>query len=254
MLVADIGNTDIVFGLFQNSSLSKTFRIPAKKGESAPFFSFRLVNYFLENQIDPNLFKTTVLSSVVPELTPVLEEVLKEISQTDVIIVRPGIHRRVTVGIDNPDQLGTDLYSNAVAAFMKYTCASIVVDFGTALTFTAVNKEGEVMGVAIAPGLKTAVNSLFSNTSQLPDVPLELPITAIGRNSMTSIQSGILYGYEGLVKNLVDKFKSEMNDPLIKVVATGGLSSIIPGLKSWFDEVDINLTLKGLGIIGDDYK
>ena len=254
MLVADIGNTDIVFGLFENGSLNKSFRIPSKKGETAAFFSFHLVNYCLENEIDPNSVKTTVLSSVVPELTPILKEVLAEISQTEVIVVKSDIHKSITVTIENPDQLGTDLYSNAVAVFTKYKCAAIVVDFGTALTFTAINKHGEVLGVAIAPGLKTAVNSLFSNTSQLPDVPLELPITAIGRNSMTSIQSGILYGYEGLVKNLVNKFKTEMNDPVVKVIATGGLSSIIPGLKKWFDEIDINLTLKGLGIIGEAYK
>lgn len=250
MLVADIGNTDILFGIFDKGSLSHTFRIPSKKDEGTMFFEYGLHNFFLENNISAQQFQKTVLSSVVPELTPVIEDILNRLGTGKTIVVKAGIHPEVSVTIENPDELGLDLYCNAVSAYNVAKSACIIVDFGTALTFTAVNNDGEVLGVAITPGLKTAVNALFSKTSQLPEVPLELPEKAIGRNTLNSIQSGVLYGYEGLVRNLLTHFKKEIGTPC-KVYATGGLSSILKGLQTEFDDVDVNLTLKGLRIIGE---
>ncbi|WP_341226969.1 type III pantothenate kinase [uncultured Arcticibacterium sp.] len=250
MLVADIGNTDILFGVFDGERLSHTYRVPSKKEESTVFFEYGLHNFFLENNISANQFQKTVLSSVVPELTPIIEEILNRLSISKTIVVKAGIHPDVSVSIENPDELGLDLYCNAVSAYSAAKSACIVVDFGTALTFTAVSNNGEVLGVAITPGLKTAVYALFSKTSQLPEVPLEFPDKAIGRNTLNSIQSGVLYGYEGLVRNLLTHFKKEIGTPC-KVYATGGLSSILKGLQTEFDDVDINLTLKGLRIIGE---
>ncbi|KPM47002.1 type III pantothenate kinase [Jiulongibacter sediminis] len=250
MLTVDIGNTDIVFGVFENDNLTQTFRVPSKKQEDKIFFQTALANFLLENNLTADSLGVKVLSSVVPELSPVLLDILTQLNKSEVIEVKPGIHPLVKVKIENPDQLGTDLYTNAVSAYHHCHCACIIVDFGTALTFTAVSSIGEVLGVAITPGLKTAINSLFSKTAQLPEVPLELPLNAIGRNTVSSIQSGILNGYEGLVSNIIEKFKKEMNENEIKVFATGGLSSILPGNKALFDEIDIDLTLKGLYIIG----
>ncbi|WP_229201212.1 type III pantothenate kinase [Arcticibacterium luteifluviistationis] len=251
MLVADIGNTDILFGIFEGDQLKHTYRIPSIKDEGTMFFEYGLHNFFLENNISPNQFQKTVLSSVVPELTHIIEDILNRLSTAKTIVVKPGIHPEVSVDIENPDELGSDLYCNAVSAFKSSQSACIVVDFGTALTFTAVSNKGEVLGVAITPGLKTAVHALFSKTSQLPEVPLELPEKAIGRNTLKSIQSGVLYGYEGLVRNLLIHFKKEIGTPC-KVFATGGLSSILKGLQSEFDDVDVNLTLKGLKVIGEE--
>ena len=188
MLVADIGNTDIVFGIFEKSELIHSFRITSKSEETALFFEMQMHNFFLEHNISKALYTNTLLSSVVPELTSIIADILKRISGRDTILVKSNIYPSVKVCIDNPDELGTDLYCNAVYAFYKYKTACIIVDFGTALTFTAVNNKGEVLGVAIAPGLKTAVNALFSKTAQLPEVPLIIPSKAIGTNTLNSIQ------------------------------------------------------------------
>jgi type III pantothenate kinase len=253
MLVADIGNTDIVFGIFDKSELTHSFRIPSKKKEKALFFEMRIQNYFLEHAIEKIQYEKTVISSVVPELTPIIQDIFKRISGNEPIVVKSNIHPEVKVCIDDPDELGSDIYCNAVYAFTKYKSACIIVDFGTALTFTAINNTGEVLGVAITPGLKTAVHALFSKTAQLPEVPLKIPAKAIGTNTLHSIQSGVLYGYEGLVKKLLRSFKNELNTDC-KILATGGLSSILPELKKEFDEVDVNLTLNGLRIIGDIFR
>lgn len=250
MLTVDIGNTDIVFGIFQDDKLTHSFRVPSKKQEGRMFYQYPLVNFLLENNLAAEALGVKVLSSVVPELTPILHDILSQLNTHNLIEVKSGIHPMVQVNIENPEQLGCDLYTNAVSAYYQCRCACIIVDFGTALTFTAVSSDGEVLGVAIAPGLKTAINSLFANTAQLPEVPLELPLKAIGRNTMNSIQSGVLNGYEGLVRNIIEKFAEEMNEKETKIFATGGLSSILPGNKTLFDKVDINLTLKGLHIIG----
>ncbi|MGR3812386.1 type III pantothenate kinase [Jiulongibacter sp. NS-SX5] len=250
MLVADIGNTDIVIGIFENDTLTHSFRIPSKRDESKVFFQMKLVDYLLENNLSPEKLGVKVLSSVVPELSPIIRDIFYEINKEDLFEVKPNLLPALKVDIENPEELGSDLYTNAAAAYFKSNSACIIVDFGTALTFTAVNSSGEIMGVSICPGLKTAINSLFSKTAQLPIVPLEIPKSAIGRNTIQSIQSGVLLGYEGLVKGLIENFKSEMNEDSVRVYATGGLSSILPGLKDVFDEIDIDLTLKGLHIIG----
>jgi type III pantothenate kinase len=251
MLVADIGNTDIVFGIFEESVLKHTHRVASKRGETELYFELQLRNFFLENNIEPSLYTKTVLSSVVPELTPKIEFILHRISGNQPCLVKADAHPNVKVKIDDKDELGTDLYANAVGAYSTFKSACIIVDFGTALTFTAINQHGHVLGVAIAPGLKTAVNALFSKTAQLPKVPLVMPKKAIGTNSLNSIQSGVLIGYEGLVRNILIQFKKEIGTDC-KVIATGGLSSILKGLQSEFDLVDVHLTLNGLRIIGEE--
>lgn len=252
MLIVDIGNTDIVIGVCEDDRLIHTFRIPSLKNEDQSFFAYQIINELFEANIDSNTIQLIVISSVVPELNTILDKAFQGISNAHRILVRPGIHPKIKVNIENQEELGSDIYCNAVAAFTEFQKACIVVDFGTALTVTGIDDSGEIQGVAIAPGLKTAVKSLFSNTAQLPEVPLELPISALGKNTVTAIQSGVLYGYEGMVKNLTEKFKSELG-PHAKTYVTGGLSSIIPGIKEFTTKTDINLTLRGLIEIGKLY-
>ena len=168
----------------------------------------------------------------------------------EIIVVGPDIYPDLNIAIDHPHEIGADLIANAVAAMSRYDQHCIVVDFGTALTFTTISKNREVLGVAILPGLVTAVKALFANTAQLPEVPLELPKSAIGKNTVHAIQAGILLGYEGLVKGLLQRIKSELDGECI-AIATGGLSSIIDTLQDEFVEIDRNLTLDGLRIIGE---
>ena len=145
------------------------------------------------------------------------------------------------------------MVANAVAAYDHYRKSCIVVDFGTALTFTTLSDEGKILGVSITPGLKTAIKSLTQNTAKLFDVPLEMPKSALGTNTITAIQSGILFGYSGLVQSMVAEIRNEVQQE-IPAVATGGLSSIITPLKDFFDHIDTKLTLNGLRIIGETIK
>lgn len=250
MLVADIGNSDIVFGFFSNETLTHSFRVPSSREEDALYFDLKLQNYILENGIERALLSKPTLSSVVPELTEIIAEVMERVCLTPTKIVKPNGHPSITVNIENVQELGADLYTNAVSAFSRSKSACIVVDFGTALTFTTVNDAGQLEGVIITPGLKTAVKALFTSTAQLPEVPLEKPKHVLGKNTIEAIQSGIMYGYEGLVKEIIMRIKSEF-ETAPKVFATGGLSSILTGIQSEFDEIDIHLTLKGLLIIGN---
>lgn len=193
------------------------------------------------------------MSSVVPGVSPAVKTMLEKLTGLKVVVIGPDIFRKMKMGIDNPDEIGSDLVANAVAAYGRFSQAAIVVDFGTALTFTTVSDQGEILGVAIAPGLKTAMLALFSNTAQLPVVPLELPESAIGKNTAHALQAGILLGYVGLINELIDRIQSELPSKA-KVVATGGLSSVLAPLKSRFDEVDPMLTLDGLRQIAEKYS
>jgi type III pantothenate kinase len=148
-----------------------------------------------------------------------------------------------------PEELGSDLFVNAVAAFELVKSDCLVVDFGTALTFTVINSNGQIEGVTILPGIKTAIKSLFSETSLLPEVKLEKPETIVGKNSMHAIQAGVIYGYESLVSGLIGKIRTEVGKS-IAVIATGGLSAVLTDISSEFDQIDIDLTLKGLYLYG----
>ncbi|UBM58512.1 type III pantothenate kinase [Marinilongibacter aquaticus] len=250
MLVADIGNSDIVFGFFDQGKLLHEFRIPSKKDEGSLFFEYRLSNFILEHDIAQNLYSRAVCSSVVPELTPIVLSILEGLSEGKTHLVKVDSFPEVKVEIDRADELGTDLFCNAVAAYHEHRAACLIVDFGTALTMTAVNSQGQILGVSISPGLKTAVHSLFSKTAQLPEVPLEPPASVIGKNTVQAIQAGILIGYEGLVSHLIAQFKNEIDEPL-KVFATGGLSRALKYETPLFDTIDRHLTLKGLYTIGE---
>lgn len=250
ILAVDAGNTDTVFGLFDNKNCLFVWRTRSLTNESATHYETWLRLQFLEAGIALNRVEVSVISSVVPDLTPILRTVLSGLFGQEPIVVGPDVYPDLTVAIDHPHEIGADLVANSVAAFERYKQNCVVVDFGTALTFTTVSAKGEIMGVAILPGLKTAVKALFANTAQLPEVPLVLPSSAIGRNTAHSIQAGILLGYEGLVKSMIRRIRDELGGECI-AVATGGLSSIIDTLREEFVEIDPNLTLGGLQLIGE---
>jgi len=249
LLAIDAGNTDIVFGLRQNEEWIRHWRIPSKEGPSPHLWSYRLLSELLEENIKPVDIQKTVISSVVPLLTEPLAQMTTEVLGKTPIVVNASIYDQLQITVLNPQEMGTDLVANAVAAYDRFQQNCLVVDFGTALTFTTISGTGEILGVAIAPGLKTAVNSLFKNTAQLPEVPLEVPKSALGKNTLHAIQAGVLLGYTGMVQHLIDTIKSEVQQPC-KVIATGGLSSILTSLAASFDDIDKQLTLNGLAIIG----
>jgi type III pantothenate kinase len=251
MLIADIGNTDSVFGVIEKGKIIYTHRLRSNSPEGEVFYEYELRKFFLEKGISSQHLRKAVFSSVVPHMNETIANVMSNITSSKATRVKPGIYSKVKVNIINQEELGADIYCNSVAAYSHFKQKCIVVDFGTALTFTGISDNGTILGVAIAPGIGTALKSLFSNTAQLPEVPLEFPEKAMGIDTVMSIQSGILYGYEGMVKNIIQKFQLELGHNA-KIAATGGLSSILHTLDGVFDLIDIDLTLEGLKIIGEE--
>lgn len=248
-LITDIGNSDIVFGIYKDEQWQHLWRTASNKERSLDDFKLFFLGMLSQNNIQVESVESIVLSSVVPSLTEVILEMLESIFDKKVVLVHWSIYSKLNITITtNEKEIGTDLVANAVAGFHYAKSACVVVDFGTALTFTSIDKKGYIQGVAIAPGIKTAMQALASNAAQLPEIPLELPKSAIGKNTIHAIQAGILYGYVGLVKEILNQTKSELGT--CKVIATGGLSHVLTPLHSEFDLIDKSLTLNGLRLIG----
>ncbi len=246
LLAIDIGNSNVVAGLFDGNGWKEVWRFPTlTDGEAVFFYSHQLSDRFLEGGVGLHTVRRVVLSSVVPGLTSAFVEVTQSLFRKAPLILGPAIYPYLGLTMSSPAEIGTDLVANAVAALWRYQRDCIVVDFGTALTFTTVSKEGEILGVTIAPGLKTAIQSLFQKTAQLPEVPLVLPTTPIGKDTVHAIQSGVLYGYIGLVRHMVQQIRLEAGSHYL-AVATGGLSSILHPLQEVFEEIHPHLTLDGL--------
>ncbi len=248
-LVVDIGNSNIVFGIFDNK-WKHVWRFETKKEESPLYYNLKLNELLWEAGIDAKDIEFKVLSSVVPKLKNVLIEVLEKLNSKPLVVLDRNIYDKLDIDIKNPLEMGTDLVANAIAAHKLYKGDIIIVDFGTALTFTAMDESGHISGVNIAPGLKTAVNALIGNTSQLPKVNLEFPAQPIGTNTVEAIQNGVLIGYIGLVKYMIKAIKTYLGHDY-KTVVTGGLSSIIAPNIGEIDFVEPNLTLYGLLFAGE---
>ncbi|MCB0584566.1 MAG: type III pantothenate kinase [Phaeodactylibacter sp.] len=252
LLAIDIGNSNVTFGLARGSHWKHTWRLPTMAdGEALLYYEVQITNFLLENDILAEEIQQTVISTVVPALRATFEKLAFHLFRTQPILVGPEVYPRLRLRVTRPEELGTDLYANAVAAHYLFKQDCIITDFGTALTFTTINAAGELLGVSIAPGLKTAISSLFQKTAQLPEVPLELPASAVGKNTVHAIQSGILIGYVGLVRHLLQAIREELGQQYI-AVATGGLSSILHPLKKEFHSIEPNLTLDGLRLIGEE--
>jgi len=251
LLAIDIGNSNIVFGIYKGGKWEHLWRTPTHTQKNLLDYEIILRNFFLEADLSMGAIGKIVLSSVVPSLTGVLHATVLSFCGKEPIILGAGTYPDLKIGINNPYEIGSDLVANAVAAIHRFPNQhSIVVDFGTALTFTTISKDREILGVAIAPGLQTAIRSLAQNTAKLPEVPLEMPISAIGKNTAHAIQAGVLLGYVGLVTFMIGQIESELGEKC-KVIATGGLSSILPPLQASFDQIDVLLTLDGLRIVGE---
>ncbi len=249
LLVFDIGNSDITMGLWEKESW-RVWRIPSRTDQPELFYGIKVRDHFLEAGLPVETVHTIVISSVVPALTDKIRNVVRSIYDREPIMLGPGVYEKLPIQVLNPYEIGSDLVSNATAAYFKLKCTCIVVDFGTALTFTTVSGKGKILGVSIVPGLRTALRALSQNTAKLFDVPLEMPTSALGINTVTAIQSGIVIGYEGLVRHMVGKIREELKEDA-PAIATGGLSFVITSLKGFFQSVEPQLTLDGLRIIGE---
>jgi len=252
LLAIDIGNSNVVLAFYTSEKWQDLLRIPTLPDQTALYYKKVIVDHLLESRLSISKVDKIVLSSVVPELREVFIPLLSELFQREAIVVGPEIYDKLPLEILRPDQIGTDLVANAMSVFTQLKKDCVVVDFGTALSFTIVNKHGKIEGINIAPGLKTAVKALVGNTAQLPEIPLAMPKSAIGTDTITAIQSGILIGYVGLVRHQLASIRKELGEQYI-AVATGGLSRILTELEDDFEVVDRNLTMEGLRFIAERF-
>jgi len=250
LLRIDIGNTNIVFGLWDEGEWLSHWRIRTVRDKMPDEYAILLKALLRESGYKLESIAKVVIASVVPPLTGVFSELFRRHLRAEPLILGPGVRTGLRICIDNPVELGADLVANAVAAHHRVRGACIVVDFGTATTFSAVTEEGDFVGVAIAPGLGLAAEALSSRTAQLPRVSLTAPPAAIGKNTVHSMQSGLIYGYVGLVEGLIRRIRTELGGEA-QVIATGGLSGILAPLTSEIQLVDPWLTLDGLRLISE---
>lgn len=244
-LTIDIGNTDTVFGFWaQYAPEPEILRISTKTliPEDSSFDSGQ--QHLLNDWKRIGMIKI-IMSSVVPAATHNIYRLVNHLFKLEINVLDPSSFARLPLKILRPDQIGADLVANALAAHVLFHLNSIIVDFGTAMSFTTIDCEGKILGVSIAPGLQTAIKSLTSNAAQLFAVPLEMPASSLGQSTEHAIQAGIMYGYDGLVRGIIKSQEDELGYKL-NVIMTGGLSQKIPKLKDIVNHYEPYLTLKGL--------
>ncbi|MDO8531900.1 MAG: type III pantothenate kinase [Dehalococcoidia bacterium] len=248
LLALDIGNTNVTVGVFQGEKLRATFRLGTDVRRMSDEYGVFLLNLLPRENIQPADIRKAVICSVVPPLTSTFVELCKQFFKTEALVVEAGIRTGIRILADNPREVGADRVADGVAAFKLYGGPVIVVDFGTATVFDAISKDGDYMGGAIAPGIKIAAEALFERASKLPRIDLVRPRSAVGRTTVTSMQSGLVFGYVGLVEGIVARIRREMGADT-PVIATGGNADIIARETTIFQAVNPDLTLIGLRII-----
>lgn len=247
LLTVDIGNTNIVFGVFHGEVLYTSFRLSTRTNATQDEYACLIVNLLEMSGLNLSQIKHACVSSVVPPVSDVFLEVMRK-WHLDPIFVDSKTKTGIKVLYQPPEDVGADRIVNAVAGYNKYKSDLIIVDFGTATTFDAVTSRGEYLGGVIVPGVLVSLEALFHRTAKLPKVDLLKPETVIGRSTTHSIRSGAYYGYLSMVEGLTRRIKSELTPP-IKVIATGGLAQYMCSESTEIDEVDPNLTLTGLRLI-----
>lgn len=248
LLCIDIGNTNIVLGLYEGETLAHHWRIATGRERMADEYGPLLLVQLQHVGRQPADVHDAALASVVPPLTGVFVELCRRYIGVDPLVVDAGVRTGVRLRVDNPREVGADRVLDAAAAFRKYGGPACVVDFGTATTFDAISAEGDYLGGAIAPGIGVAAWALAERTAKLPRVEIAPPPQVIGRNTVHSMQSGLFFGYIGLVEGMVARFRRELGDDM-RVIATGGLAELIAQETDIFQVVDPWLTLEGLRLI-----
>ncbi len=248
LLTIDVGNTNVTFGVFKDDTLVKTWRMTSDPRRMPDEYAITLISLMNEAGIRSTEITKVAMCSVVPALGPVFQELSRDYFKTTALVVGAGIKTGVRIRMDNPREVGPDRIVHAAAAHNLYGGPLIVMDMGTATTFDTVSKEGDYLGGAIAPGLRIAADALSTRTSMLPRVELVRPKSAIGTNTVTAMQSGIIFGYIGLIEGIIGRIQKELGVKA-KVIATGGYSSIIAKETPVIDIINPDLILIGLRLI-----
>lgn len=251
LLVIDVGNTNTVMGVFDGRKLSFDWRIRTERNTTEDEFNILVTSLFASNGVDFKQIDKTIISCVVPPMITILEGFGNKYLGHPPYWVDAKSFPSMPIIMDNPDEVGADRIVNAAAAYEKYQTSLIIIDFGTATTFDAISEKGAYIGGAISPGIGISSEALFAHASKLPRVELyKAPEKVVGKNTINCIQSGIIFGYAGLVDGIVERMKIEMQSKP-KVIATGGLAPLIHDVAHSIEAVEADLTLHGLRIIAD---
>ena len=248
LLVLDVGNTNMVLGIYQNEQLLHHWRVETSPRKTSDEYGIMMKALLGNAEIDIHRIKGIMLSSVVPPMIPTLERMFSKYFQKQPLIVGSNIETGLNVQLENSRELGADLIVNAVAGIHEYGTPLIIIDFGTATTYCYIDENGNYLGGAISPGITIATEALYTKAAKLPYIQLEMPKHVIGNNTVSAMQSGILFGYVGQVEGIVKRMKEQcQTNPM--VVATGGLAALIASETDVIEVIDPFLTLKGLRLI-----
>lgn len=249
LMAVDIGNTSIAVGVFEGKAVRASFRFQTDVDRYPDEYGVLLLNLLERSGIQVSAIEGAILASVVPSLVPTFDEMSRRYFLTTPLVVGSGIRTGLRIMYDNPRDVGADRVVDAVAALRLYGPPPlIIVDFGTATVFDAISAAGEYLGGAIAPGIMISAEALFQRTAKLPRIELERPKTAIGKNTVHAMQSGILFGYVGLIDGIIERFRQELGGAA-RVIATGGWARMIARETAAVDVVDPDLTLHGLRVL-----
>ena len=248
LLAIDVGNTNTVLGVWAGSELVAHWRIETNAGRTADEYALLIRGLFETSELNLSMVNSGIVSSVVPPISRAVSALFDKHLHSPVVEVGPGIKTGMPVLYENPREVGADRIVNAVAAYDQYKRGCVVVDFGTATTWDVVTDKGQYLGGVIAPGIGISAEALYSRAAKLPRVDISHPPSVVGRNTVASMQSGLLYGYAGMVDSLVERIRSEVEfEPIC--VATGGLAPLIAAESKKIEHVDELLTLRGLRIL-----
>lgn len=254
LLVFDVGNTNMVLGVYKGKKLIESYRLSTVRNKTTDEYGMIINDLLKYKDISLMDINAVVISSVVPNQMHALENMSRKYCGAHALVVGPGTRTGMNIKYDNPKEVGADRIVNGVAAFELYGGPIIVVDFGTATTFCLISDQCEYLGGIIAPGLRLSADALFEKAAKLPRIELMKPPQVICKDTVSSMQSGMVYGYAGLVDAIVERMREEVGDQSIKSVATGGMARMISAEAKSIDIIDSTLTLEGLRIIYERNK
>lgn len=251
LLVVDIGNSNIVAGVFKGDEILGSWRLVTRSEKTSDEYGIFLLNLLAYNKINYKQIKSVIVSSVVPDVMHSFKNAMMKYFNIEPLVVGPGIKTGITISTSNPREVGADRIVGIVAAYEIYGGPAIVIDFGTAITYDVVNEKGEFRYGVTSPGILISAEALWTRTAQLPKIQIKKPESILGTNTITSMQAGVVYGFIGQVEYIVKKIKEELGNENMKVIATGGLGRLMAEETSAIDIYDSQLLLKGLKIIHD---
>lgn len=249
ILVVDVGNTNIVLGLYEKRELKHHWRLSTNRSSTVDEYGILITSLFQLADVKASEIEGVILSSVVPPIMNILERLFVQYVGKEPLIVGPGIKTGLNIRYENPKEVGADRIVNAVAGIEQYGSPLILVDFGTATTFDYIDASGAYLGGAIVPGVGIAAEALFQRAAKLPRIELAKPRMVVGRNTVAAMQSGIIFGYAGQVDGIVRRMMREFPNGKPRVIATGGMAELISGESETIEQVDPMLTLEGLRIV-----